>query len=92
MSDFVNAMLAIVAGVLGLAIVSVLVSQKAQTSSVIQASGSALSNVIAAAVNPVTGTGASGSSGVSSVFSPSTFSNGLNFLSNLNTSAGVFGS
>ena len=60
----VTGLLAIVGGVLGLAIISVLVSPKAQTSSVLTASGGALSTVIGAAVSPVTGqsTGASASS------------------------------
>ena len=42
--------------VLGVAIVAVLVSQRAQTSSVIQAMGGAFSQVIGAAVAPVSGT------------------------------------
>ena len=45
----------ILASIVGLAVLAVLVSKKAQTSSVIQAAGSGLSNVIAAAVKPVTG-------------------------------------
>jgi hypothetical protein len=51
------AFVAIVMGVIGLAIVAVLVSQKASTSSVIQAGGSALSGIIGAAVGPVSGSG-----------------------------------
>jgi hypothetical protein len=42
--------------VIGLAIVAVLVSQKAQTPTVIGAAGSALGYVIQSAVSPVTGT------------------------------------
>jgi PRD1 phage membrane DNA delivery len=49
--------LSVVGAVIGLAIVAVLVSQKAQTSQVLQGAGSALSGVIAAAVGPVTGSG-----------------------------------
>jgi PRD1 phage membrane DNA delivery len=44
---------AIVAAVIGLAIVSVIVGKNAQTAGVIQAGGSALSSVIGAAVAPV---------------------------------------
>lgn len=58
MNDAISAMLAIVGGVIGLAIVSVLVSKNAQTPQVLGAGGSALANVITAAVSPVTGTGA----------------------------------
>ena len=43
----------VVTGVLGLAIVAVLVGQKAQTSNVISTAGSSLSSVITAAVGPV---------------------------------------
>lgn len=47
--------IAIVTAIVGLAMVAVIVSQKAQTPNVIKASGSALSSVIAAAVSPVVG-------------------------------------
>ena len=50
----------IVGGVIGLAIISVLVSKNAQTPTVLGAAGSALSGVIGAAVSPVTGATASG--------------------------------
>lgn len=45
----------IVAGVIGLAIVAVLVSKNAQTSSVLTGAGTALSGVISSAVSPVSG-------------------------------------
>ena len=45
----------VIGGVITLAMVAVLVGQKAQTSSVIQGAGTALSSVIGAAVAPVTG-------------------------------------
>lgn len=47
--------IAIVTGIIGLAIVAVVVSQNANTSSVIGSAGSALSSVIGAAVSPVSG-------------------------------------
>jgi hypothetical protein len=53
--------IAIVTGIIGLAIVAVVVSQNANTSSVIGASGSALSSVIGAAVSPVAGNNTLGS-------------------------------
>lgn len=46
---------AVIGAVVALAMVAVLVSQKAQTSSVISGAGSALASVIGAAVQPVTG-------------------------------------
>lgn len=46
---------AIVAGILTVAIVAVIVGKNAQTSSVVQAFGTALSGTIAAAVAPVSG-------------------------------------
>jgi hypothetical protein len=55
MSNIGPTFIAVVTGVIGLAIVAVLVAQKAQTSTVIQVTGTALSNIIAAAVGPVTG-------------------------------------
>jgi hypothetical protein len=45
----------ILASVIGLAMLAVVVSQKAQTSSVIQSGGSALASVIGAAVSPLGG-------------------------------------
>jgi preprotein translocase subunit SecD len=45
----------IIIGVIGLAIVAVVVSQSAQTSGVISSFGTALSGVIKAAVAPVSG-------------------------------------
>jgi PRD1 phage membrane DNA delivery len=52
-------------GIITLAMIAVLVSQKAQTSTVIQGAGTALSSVIGAAVAPVSGstTNMIGSSG-----------------------------
>jgi hypothetical protein len=57
MKDIGPAVIAIVAGIIGLAIVAVLVSKQAQTPAVLQAGGGALASVIGAAVAPVTGTG-----------------------------------
>jgi hypothetical protein len=53
----VEAIAAIVAGILGVAIVAVLVSKNSQTGSVLTSGGTALSSVIQAAVAPVSGTG-----------------------------------
>jgi hypothetical protein len=53
-----RAVLAIVSSVIGLAVVSVVLSNNAATSQVIGAGGQALSSVIGAATAPVTGGGA----------------------------------
>lgn len=58
---------AVISGVIGLAIVAVIVSRNAQTPSVLSSAGSALSQVIGAAVAPVTGN-SFGGSGAASIF------------------------
>lgn len=61
MNNAISAALAIVGGIIGLAIVAVIVSPRAQTSSVVTSTGGALSNVITAAVAPVSQGGSIGS-------------------------------
>lgn len=56
MSDFGHSLVAVIAAVIGLAIVAVIVSKNAQTPQVLQAGGSALSSLIQAAVQPVSAT------------------------------------
>jgi hypothetical protein len=53
MQGFGEAIAGIATAVIGLAIIAVLVSQNAQTSSVIQAASSGFGNILAAAVSPV---------------------------------------
>lgn len=48
----------ILSGIIGIAIIAVLVSQKSNTSGVFAAAGGAFSNAISAAVSPVTGNSA----------------------------------
>ena len=55
MTPLVEAVVTICLAIIGVATVSVLVSKKAQTPAVIQASGSAFSNALAVAESPVTG-------------------------------------
>lgn len=55
--SFVPGVIAVIAGMIGLAIVAVIVSRNAQTPQVLQAGGSALASIIGAAVSPVTGGG-----------------------------------
>lgn len=62
--------MAIFGGVIILAIWSVVVSRKSQTPQVIQAASSALANVVAAAVNPVSTTSTNGNLGNNSFSLP----------------------
>lgn len=55
MSQLTEMIITIATAIVGLAIVSVLVSKNAQTPAVIQASGSAFSNALGVAESPVTG-------------------------------------
>lgn len=55
MSTFAEMITTIALAIVTVAIVSVVVSKKAQTPQVIQASGSAFSNALAVAESPVTG-------------------------------------
>ena len=55
MSNIGPTFIAVLGGVLTLAMVAVLVSQKAQTSTVLTGAGTALASVINAAVGPVSG-------------------------------------
>jgi preprotein translocase subunit SecD len=55
MGNVSAAVVAVISGIIGLAIVAVLVSKQAQTPTVISSTGTALSQIIGAAVGPVTG-------------------------------------
>ena len=55
MNNIIEPLVTIAAGVIGVAIIAVLVSQKAQTPQVLGAAGQAFSNVLSAATGPVTG-------------------------------------
>jgi PRD1 phage membrane DNA delivery len=56
MNSLTEAVVTILTAIVGVAILAVLVGQKSQTSSVIQAAGSAFGNSLAVAESPVTGT------------------------------------
>jgi hypothetical protein len=56
-SDTVTAITGILVGVLGLSVIAVLVSQKAQTSGVIGAATSGFAAIVSAATSPITGQG-----------------------------------
>lgn len=55
MSPFIEGVVTIGLAIVGLAVVSVMVSKRSQTPAVIQATGSAFSNALAVAESPVTG-------------------------------------
>jgi len=56
MSDnLVTSVIAVLTAIIGVAIISVLVSKSANTAGVLQAGGSAFSNILSTAVSPVTG-------------------------------------
>jgi hypothetical protein len=63
MNDALGTIAAVVSAIIGLAIVAVLVSNQAQTGTVLTSAGSALGTVIGAAVAPVTGANGSSMSG-----------------------------
>lgn len=59
MDNFVSSIVTVLMAIIGVAIVAVLVSPRAQTGQVLQAGGSAFSGVLGAALSPVTGGGGS---------------------------------
>jgi hypothetical protein len=67
MEETGRALLAIVTGVLGLAIVGVIFSANSNTAGVISAASSGFAGVISAATAPVTGSGAVGLGGLTSL-------------------------
>jgi hypothetical protein len=67
MNDFWSTLSGVVALIIGLAVVAVVLSPKAQTSNVIQSGSSGLANLITAATSPVTG----GQMGFGGTYSPS---------------------
>lgn len=68
MNSFLTATLAIVSGIITLAIISVVLSRNAQTPQVLGAAGSALGTVIGAATAPVMGGGGGNMGGGSAGF------------------------
>lgn len=70
MDNIEKLVMAIFGGIIVLSIWSVVVSKKSQTPQVIQAASSALANVVAAAVNPVSTSTTNGNLGNNSFSSP----------------------
>lgn len=64
-SNFMGQLVVVLTGIIGVAMLAVLVSKNSQTSAVIGAGGSALSQFLGVAVSPVTGGSASGLTGTS---------------------------
>lgn len=54
-TEFTNAFIAVATAIIGLAIISVLISKQANTTSVIKAASDGLGSLIKSAVSPVTG-------------------------------------
>lgn len=71
MREWAGTITTIVGAIIGLAILSVIVSKRSQAPDVIQASASALSSVISAAVNPVTTAATNSNPGANTFSSPS---------------------
>lgn len=59
-NQFINSVVTVMTAIIGLAIVAVIVSNRANTSGVIKSTGAAFSESIGAAVSPVTGGSGSG--------------------------------
>lgn len=58
MSDsLITSIITVLTAIIGVAIISVLVSKNAQTAQVLSAGGNAFSNILSTAVSPVTGGG-----------------------------------
>jgi hypothetical protein len=62
-NQIVTALVTVATAIVGVAIIAVLVSQKAQTSNVIQAAGKAFASDLQAAVSPVSGSSMIGAGG-----------------------------
>jgi hypothetical protein len=60
MNQTVSGVITVATAIVGVAILAVLVSNRAQTSQVISSAGGAFAQAIGAAVSPLTGTGSSG--------------------------------
>ena len=71
-NELIGSVVTVATAIVGLAVIAVLVSNRANTANVISAGGSAFSNAIGAAVSPVTG-GSFGGGNFGSTFSPSYF-------------------
>lgn len=70
MKDLTAALLSIFAAIIGLAILSVIISRQSQAPQVIQAGADALSKVIRAAVNPVASASTNGNLGANAFSMP----------------------
>lgn len=84
--NILEPLVTIAAGVIGVAIIAVLVSRNAQTPQVLGAAGSAFSNVLSAATGPVTGNAAT-----PNVNGPSSSGLSLGSLGGLNPTLGLAG-
>ena len=81
----------IFAGIIGIAIIAVLVSQKSNTAGVFAAAGGAFSNAVSAAVSPVTGNSAAPNVNAGASMGGFNAGAGGNLFSGLNLSSNIFG-
>jgi hypothetical protein len=67
-SEITSGVVTVLLAIIGVAIIAVLVSGRAQTASVLQAGGQATGNILNAAISPVTGTGPGFSGGALGIY------------------------
>lgn len=77
MNDVISGVITVAVGILSVAILAVLVSQRANTAKVIQAAGGAFAQSLSAATNPYSGSGAGFSN---TMFSPGNFAGDNNYF------------
>lgn len=71
MNEFGNSALALIAAIIGLAIISVIIGQKSQAPQAIQAFGTEIATVVRAAVNPIATAATNGNPANGSFSTPS---------------------
>lgn len=68
MNEITSGVVTVLLAIIGVAIIAVLVSGRAQTASVLQAGGSATAGILNAAISPVVGTGPGFSGGTFGIY------------------------
>lgn len=90
-SQMFEPIVTVLVGIIGIAMVAVLVSQKSNTAGVFAAAGGAFSNAVSAAVSPVTGNSAAPNVNAGASNNGFSIGAGGNAFSGLNLSANLFG-
>lgn len=78
MNDVISGVVTVATGILSVAILAVLVSQRASTAKVISSAGGAFAQTLQAATNPYSGNSGSGFS--NAMFSPGSFAGDNNYF------------